>query len=92
LNNIVDSILLLFAWSLKIERACTSKILTTPAIGPNRKSYMLAPGKKLSFIKIISIILHNEKEMIYYSSNFSASSLARVQHNTHKIVTSNLKE
>lgn len=68
-------------------------VITLPTIRPNnRKSYRLAAGKKPSFIKIISMNLRNEKEMLSYSSNFSVSSLAPAQHNMYKVVASNLKE
>lgn len=47
LNNVADSILLLFSWYLKFKRACTSMIITPLTIRPNnRKSYMLAAEKK----------------------------------------------
>lgn len=67
-------------------------IITPPTIRPNnRKSYRLAAGKKPTFIKI-SMNLHNEKEMLFYSSNFSVSSLAPAQRNMYKVVASILKE
>lgn len=66
-------------------------VIMTTIRPDNWKSDILSAVKK-PHLKVISIILHNENEMVSYGSIFSISFIAPLQHNIYKIVASNLKE